>query len=86
MPRPKRYKFQFSEKTELCELKEKRRTRDLQHSARSTVEHGSHRAVQVMQSDVNLHTAGKIVGCKIVCTISHSCNSIIIHSQKKKKE
>ncbi|KAL0812443.1 hypothetical protein Bca101_068886 [Brassica carinata] len=33
-------------------------TRDLQHGARSTVKHGSHRAAQVMQSDVNPHTIG----------------------------
>ncbi|KAL0723208.1 hypothetical protein Bca4012_037807 [Brassica carinata] len=34
--------------------------RDLQHDARSTIKRGSHRAAQVMQSGVNLHTAGRI--------------------------
>ncbi|WZZ66418.1 hypothetical protein YC2023_077788 [Brassica napus] len=67
-------RFLFPEKAQLCELKEKRLTRDLQHGARNTVKHGSHRAALVMQSGVNSHTAGRIVDCNI----SHSCNSIII--------
>ncbi|WZZ25649.1 hypothetical protein YC2023_009050 [Brassica napus] len=45
--------------------REKKLTRDLQHGARSTVKRGSHRAAQMMQSGVNPHTAGRIVGCKI---------------------
>ena len=40
----------------------------------------SHRAAQMMQSDVNPHTAGRIVGGRIICNISNSCNSIIIPS------
>ena len=78
-----RSEFQFPEKTELYELKEKKLTRDLQHGARNTVKRGSDRAAHVMQSYVNSHTAGRIVGCRIVCNIFHSCNSIIIELLKK---
>ena len=52
--------------------------RDLQHDARSTVKHGSYRTAQVMQSDMNSHMVGKIVGCRIVCNIFHSRKIIII--------
>ncbi|KAL0729357.1 hypothetical protein Bca4012_025450 [Brassica carinata] len=57
-----RSEFQFPEKAELCELREKRLSRDMQHDARSTVKQGSHWAAQVMQSGVNPHTAGWKVG------------------------
>ena len=40
--------------------------------ARNTVKHGSDRAAQVMQSGVNLHKAGRIVGCRIVINTSQS--------------
>lgn len=59
-------------------IKKKRFTRDLQHGTKNTVKRGFHRAVQVMQSDVNPYTAGRIAGYKIVFNISHSYNSIII--------
>ena len=63
----------------IMRIKEKKMlTRDLKHGARNTVKRGSHRTAQVMQSDVNPRTTGRIVGCIIVCNISHSCNSIII--------
>ena len=62
--------FRFPEKAELCKLKEEPLIRDLQHGARSTVKGGSDRTAQVMQSDVNLHNAGRIVDCRIVCNIS----------------
>ncbi|WZZ44107.1 hypothetical protein YC2023_040366 [Brassica napus] len=57
--------FQSPEKAELCELKEKKLTRDLQHGARSTVKRGSDRAAQVVQLGVNPHTADRIVGRRI---------------------
>lgn len=69
-----RSEFQFLEKAELCELKEKILTKYLQHGARNTVKRGFHKAAQVIQSSMNL----RIVGYKIVCNIFHSCNSIII--------
>lgn len=40
--------------------------RNLQHGARSTIMNRSHRAAQGVQSDVNPHNAGKIVGGNIV--------------------
>lgn len=56
----------------LCKLNEKRLTRNLQHGARSTVKHEFYRAAQVMQSCVNLFTAGRIIGCRIVYNIFHN--------------
>ena len=56
-----KFRFQISEKTELCELREKIFTRDLQHGGRSTVKRGSHRTAQVMLSVVNSYMAGRIV-------------------------
>ena len=63
----------------IMQIKERKRlTRDLQHGTRSIVKRGSHKVVQMMHSGVNPRMTKKIVGCKIVCTISHSCNSVII--------
>ena len=63
---------------ELCELKEKKLTRYLQHDTNSTVKHEFHRPAHVMQLCVNIHMTYRIVGCRIICNIFHSCNTIII--------
>ena len=47
-------------------------TRDLQHGTKNTFKRGSDRAAHVMQLDVNPNKVGRIVGCRIVCNISHS--------------
>ena len=74
------------EKAELCELKEKILTRNLQHDTKSTVKRESDKTAQVMQSNVNFHTAGKIVECRIVCNISYNYNSIKSSVKKEKKK
>ncbi|WZZ17804.1 hypothetical protein YC2023_110893 [Brassica napus] len=61
--------FQFLENAELCELKKKMLTRDLQHGTRNTVKRGSDRVAQVIQSGVNPRTTGRIVGCRIVLSL-----------------
>ena len=60
----------------IVRIKGKRLTRDLQHGIMSTIKYGFHRVTQVMQLNVNFHTAGKITGCRIICNIFYSCNNI----------
>ena len=57
--------------------------KNLQYGARCTVRIGSHRTGQSVQSDMNLHKAGKLVGCNIVYVmILIICNSIITRQKK----
>ena len=62
---------------------EKRLTTDLQHDTMSTVNGGSDRTAQVIQSDMNLRKTGKIIDCRIVCNIFRVCNNIIYLALKK---
>lgn len=66
----------------LCKLMEIKLTKDLQHGkkipSKKYRQMWIHRAIQMMQLDINPHKSHRIIGCKIMCSILIICNNIII--------